>query len=486
MSSTPRRGCQWLPSDPKVRDEWLANLIKKVQADSICQGKLKAIEAQHPPAQDEESAAAAVIELSPPPVDERYRLHPPVEALKIAILTDPEINMFFHQMFWQQFKLPDSSEGVKVPTWHLMIVLIDYIMTTAPGYNGTDLVGFPINVILNWPMNTTAGFAAFLNDKVNKLFKAILNYWAESWLNTPKSCSVLTTAPGGWFSPEALAAMPKFVEEYECDPEKPHYGFKSWDDFFTRKFRTNPDVRPVAFPDDDYIVTNACESAPYKLARNVKHRDFFWIKKQRYSLDFILNGKEKAQPFYDGTVYQAFLSATSYHRWHSPVTGEIVETELVDGSYYSQTHNIQDDPASPNMSQGYIAQVAARGIVYIKAKNPHIGLMCFVSIGMSEVSTNEITVQKGDKVKKGDQIGMFHFGGSTHLLIFRPEVDIEFDFGHHNKPGLHSHNINLKAKIAEVKKPKKWKTLGGLKKQNIELLWVKLHSLFLLITLRYF
>ena len=73
---------------------------------------------------------------------------------------------------------------------------------------------------------------------------------------------------------------------------------------------------------------------------------------------------------------------------------------------------------------------------------------------LSEVSTNEITVKKGDKVKKGDQLGMFHFGGSTHLLIFRPEVDIEFDLGGQT-PGLDSHNINVKAKIAEVKKPKK-------------------------------
>ena len=46
---------------------------------------------------------------------------------------------------------------------------------------------------------------------------------------------------------------------------------------------------------------------------------------------------------------------------------------------------------------------------------------------------------------------MFHFGGSTHLLIFRPEVDIEFDLGDQT-PGLDSHNINVKAKIAEVKK----------------------------------
>jgi len=34
-----------------------------------------------------------------------------------------------------------------------------------------------------------------------------------------------------------------------------------------------------------------------------------------------------------------------------------------------------------------------------------------------------------------DQIGMFHFGGSTHCLIFRSEVKLEFDH-HGQKPGL--------------------------------------------------
>ena len=140
----------------------------------------------------------------------------------------------------------------------------------------------------------------------------------------------------------------------------------------------------------------------------------------------MLNKSELAKKFHGGTVYQGFLSATSYHRWHSPVSGTIYKTERVDSSYYSQTHNIQDDPGSPNMSQGYLAQVAARGIIYIMADNPDIGLMCFVAIGMSEVSSNEITVKEGDKVKKEDQLGMFHFGGSTHCLIFRPEVKIEF------------------------------------------------------------
>ena len=99
-------------------------------------------------------------------------------------------------------------------------------MTTAPVFNKTALVCFPIKGILNWPMATTAGFAAFLNDKVNRLFKNILNYLGE-FLSTPESRYVLTDHPRhGWFGEDAMEAMPNFVEEFKCDPDAPHYGFK--------------------------------------------------------------------------------------------------------------------------------------------------------------------------------------------------------------------------------------------------------------------
>ena len=109
------------------------------------------------------------------------------------------------------------------------------------------------------------------------------------------------------------------------------------------------------------------------------------------------------------------------------------------------------DPAGPNESQGYITQVATRALVFIEADNPDIGLMCVMFVGMAEVSSNEITVYEGQHVNKGDQLGMFHFGGSTHTLIFRPEVKLKFDL-HGQKPGLHSENIPVRARIATVVK----------------------------------
>lgn len=57
----------------------------------------------------------------------------------------------------------------------------------------------------------------------------------------------------------------------------------------------------------------------------------------------------------------------------------------------------------------------------IEAANPAIGLMAILAIGMTEVSTCDITVKVGQEVKKGDQLGMFHFGAYS-ILFSRGEL----------------------------------------------------------------
>ena len=131
----------------------------------------------------------------------------------------------------------------------------------------------PIYFILNWAMDTTAGFAAFVNINGNRFFKNILNYWAL-FLSSPDSRYVLCEDPRwGWFGEDAMEAMPNFAEEFQCNPQAEYYGFTSWDDFFTREFR--PGIRPVDNPDDDYIVENARESAPLRISRHATQRTYF-------------------------------------------------------------------------------------------------------------------------------------------------------------------------------------------------------------------
>ena len=69
----------------------------------------------------------------------------------------------------------------------------------------------------------------------------------------------------------------------------------------------------------------------------MKLREKYWVKKQPYALHFMMGGDPLAERFVGGTVYQAFLSALSYHRWHAPVSGQVVKTRVIEGAYYSET-----------------------------------------------------------------------------------------------------------------------------------------------------
>ncbi|KAG8723414.1 hypothetical protein FRC12_010900 [Ceratobasidium sp. 428] len=159
-----------------------------------------------------------------------------------------------------------------------------------------------------------------------------------------------------------------------------------------------------------------------------------------------------AAQFVGGTVYQAFLSALKYHRWSSPVNGTVEKVTAIPGTYYAEspemgfTNPKGPDSSGPNLSQGYITSIAARLIMYIRADNPKIGLIVFVAVGMAEVSTCEATVRAGDRIRKGDELGMFHFGGSTHCLLFGPDTKVTFA-PECNKPGS---DVELNSPIATV------------------------------------
>jgi phosphatidylserine decarboxylase len=269
----------------------------------------------------------------------------------------------------------------------------------------------------------------FTNREVNSHLRKILNTRAE-FLATPESRYTLTKSKGGWLSPEALRAMPNFVDDFICDLEDEYFGFNSWDDFFTRRFREG--ARPVDGPEDDSVITNACESTPYKIAYNIKERDTFWIKGEPYSLRHMLNNDPLTSQFIGGSVFQSFLSSLDYHRWHSPVDGMIVKIVSVPGTYYAISPSLgfetsdEPDPLSYGFSQAFMSSVATRMLIFIRADNPAIGLMLFSAIGMVEVSSCEATVKEGERVKKGDQLGVFHFGGSSYVMVFRPETKVEF------------------------------------------------------------
>lgn len=370
----------------------------------------------------------------------------PVKELKDRIETDAKYNLYFNTMFnevpWEYMKT------MIVRNYQVMLRVVNFILTMPPVFTQHH-VGCPINAILTFPMGTVSGYAAFLDDDVNTYLKKILTTW-KTFLQSEASTLWLNETPKiGWFSDEAMEHVPDFKKLYKCDPAKPHYGFTSWDAYFTREFRDG--VRPVASPNDNKVIVNACESAPYRLAFDVKATDTFWLKSQNYSITFMLANDDLAKQFVGGTVYQGFLSNLSYHRWHSPVDGTIVKSYLVDGGFYTECRAEGYDNEGDNRSQGYLTEVQTRYLIFIQADNSYIGLMCFIAVGMGDVSSCEGFVTEKQKVKKGDQIGTFHIGGSTHCLVFRPGVKLTFDL-RGQTPSLDAKNININSKIATVPK----------------------------------
>jgi len=368
-------------------------------------------------------------------------LDPVIKDFKKLIETDPIINMYFTQMFEQQpkFAPPIGSGDIKINNYEEMLLIMNHVLHTAPEYNTTGMVGFPINAILDFPMITPAGLAAFADEKVNNMLKKVLKKWSK-YLDSPDSLYVLNTEPNGWMSDGAYKALQ--MENFIHDPKKPFWGFKAWNDFFIREFKEG--VRPVASPNNKKVIVSSCESAPLKISNDVKKRDQFWIKGQPYSLEHMLNGNH-VDYYVGGTVYQAYLSAENYHRWHAPIDGTIVDIKNIDGTYYSEAASEGFDPAGPNNSQAYLAQVAARALIFIESGDPKLGMVCVMPIGMAEVSSCLITVKKGQKVKKGEQIGYFQFGGSTHCVLFQKGAIANFSL-----PAIPQGEQGMSSKIVPV------------------------------------
>ena len=99
---------------------------------------------------------------------------------------------------------------------------------------------------------------------------------------------------------------------------------------------------------------------------------------------------------------------------------------LVPGAYYAENLVQGFDATGPDESLAYITQVNTRAVIFIEADNPSIGLLCLLGVGMREFSLCEITVREGQRAGKGEHLGIFHFGGSTHCLVFRPETKVTF------------------------------------------------------------
>ncbi|KAH6883756.1 phosphatidylserine decarboxylase [Coprinopsis sp. MPI-PUGE-AT-0042] len=376
---------------------------------------------------------------------------PAVAQFEKAINADKGLRSLFDLIFIQAAQLGEIA-GVKIPkdlsdnkrpkrsdkshfgsrprTFDSFLGALDGIVVAPPRFHvTTDEHGNPIGVPIGVPMyllfdilsNTSAAYDLFRKPAFNTALKDLLDFWGE-FLTTDASGSSLNEEEGGWFSPVAMESLEhnrgKFALTYVLpDPDAPNRGFRSWDAFFVREIR--PEARPIDFAGNKSLLHNACESTVYNISCRVKKHDRFWLKAQSYSLYDMLNrDDEYADKFVGGT-----MGRLSRRFWYLGPTTVLPDA----GADPDDPDLAEGDPRGALIrSQGFLTMSSARALIYIQADNADIGLMCFIGVGMAEVSTCALTVNDGDRVSTGDELGMFHFGGSSHSLIFGPQAKVTF------------------------------------------------------------
>lgn len=251
------------------------------------------------------------------------------------------------------------------------------------------------------------------------------------------------------------------VESLQSFKDNPMYNFplyadgeptwKTFNQFFYREFnKANTDtgispLRPIAEPDNDETIVapadctfkayypidktgNVLDENGKKTKVNLKHTHTIG------TVDELLQFSKYAEDFYGGTFIHYFLSPFDYHRFHTPVSGEILEIIPIEGKVYLNVNITNNEWDAPDGAENGYEFTQARGLVIVDA-GPVVGKVAILPIGMCQVSGVDMyTELQGQKVPKGQEFGKFKFGGSDIIMLFqKPPTELylfEKDPGH--------------------------------------------------------
>lgn len=309
------------------------------------------------------------------------------------------------------------------------------ILTQAPSFINNDLVGLPYSAFVVGIDPTLSGTTLFRLPMFNQKMSAILQDW-NKFLDTPASNVGFRVEGQQWLSDAAKKQydFPIWKKDSETLPY-----WKSWNSFFTREFKDPATSRPVADPDSNQTVICPNDGSLFRWDANIAKKDVFWFKDMQYSLSDILKSSVPEQQkiidehrlvelFEGGYIFQTYLNPYNFHRWWVPVNGEVLfDPFSIPGCFFSKLV-IPDFGGATTASTPYLAQVNARGLIVIKTED--YGHVCCIPLGMSEVSSVvfDPTMKKGAKVKKGEEMGMFNYGGSSFAIIYEKLPNKELIF----------------------------------------------------------
>jgi phosphatidylserine decarboxylase len=232
-----------------------------------------------------------------------------------------------------------------------------------------------------------------------------------SFLDTPASAGGI----------ETFVNNPDYrINDYIRGPS----GWQTFNQFFARELK--PGARPIEDPSDGNVIVSPAD-AVFMGSWPIAKDSTITVKGVKWSIAELLADSPYADAFKGGTYMHSFLYIDDYHRYHLPVGGTVKEVRNVSGRVYLDLQRNPD--GSLDVIDGHTYQFnQERGLVVVDS--PEVGLVAVLPIGMSYVSSVNLTPDVGTDLRKGDPFGYFMFGGSDIVLVFQDrDIVLEAEVG---------------------------------------------------------
>jgi len=232
------------------------------------------------------------------------------------------------------------------------------------------------------------------------------------------------------YVPEWLADIRIEKEDYYLpDPTAANGGFKSFNEFFARTLKDQESSRPQTMPERDYLISAPTDCIINSIPMKIADRNTLIPTKGKQALNIIdiLDGSQYAEKFVGGTALSCVLMPNTYHHYHSPVEGEVIEAKVIEDAYFGYD-NFPDWIAHGNV--GYkgtdFSQFENFQRGYFIIDTGKYGHVAVIPVGLNTISSivfNDQFKNLNDpvRVKRGDHLGHFLYGGSLVIIIFEPD-----------------------------------------------------------------
>ncbi|ORY25366.1 phosphatidylserine decarboxylase-domain-containing protein [Naematelia encephala] len=203
--------------------------------------------------------------------------------------------------------------------------------------------------------------------------------------------------------------------------------YPTFNSFFAR--RLLPTARPITSPEDPTIIVSPadCRLTAFQTVDLAKQ---IWVKGKQFTIPTLLTGDDKTDTRFKAvsddpkcSVAIARLAPQDYHRFHSPVEGVIGEIKDIHGELYTV------NPQAINEDLN-VFTLNKRSVMIIHANfgpGRESIPMAFVAIGAMLVGSIGWSKKTGDKIRKGEELGWFQYGGSTTICVFPSAAGLQFD-----------------------------------------------------------